>query len=102
MMMTCHETLSQATVEPTKPPIEESQPPNLTNRSDLDTAPDQQDRWDDTDVSGLIDTEAFRSFLYSYDQLLKNLDSDHDDDEAVLPTTGFDPEPSLDEQSKLR
>jgi hypothetical protein len=43
MMTTHRETLSQATVEPTEPPTEEDQPLNLTNRSDLDDIPDQQD-----------------------------------------------------------
>jgi hypothetical protein len=67
-------------VEPNKPPTEEDQPLNPTNRSDLDDIPDQQDWWDDADVSKLIDPKAFRCFLYSYDQLHENLDSDHDDD----------------------
>ena len=101
-MTTRHETLSQAAVEPTEPPIEESQYPNLTNQNDLDDAPNQQDWWDDADVSRLIDPEAFHRFLYSCDKLLENLDSDHDDDEAMPLMAGSDPKPSLDEQLKLR
>lgn len=55
-------------MEPTEPSSEEHQPPNPTDRDDLDNTPDQQDWWDDTDVSGPIDLEAFCRFLYSYDQ----------------------------------
>jgi len=100
-MTTRRETLSQAAVEPTEPPTEEDQPPNPTNRNDLDDIPDQQDWWDDADVSGLIDPEAFCRFLYSYDQLLENSDLDHDYDEVAPPMTGSNPKPSPDKQPKL-
>ena len=42
-MTTHRETLSQATVEPTEPPTEEDQPPNLTNQSELDDTLIRQD-----------------------------------------------------------
>ena len=101
-MTTHRETLLQAAVEPTKPPTEEDQPPNPTNQSELDDAPDRQDWWDDADVSGLIDLEAFHRFLHGYDQLLENSDSDRDDDEVASPTVGSSTGPSSDEQPKLR
>ena len=87
-MTTHRETLLQAAVEPTKPPTEEDQPPNLTNRSELDDAPNRQDWWDDADVSGLIDPEPFRCFLHGCDQLLENSDSDRDDNEVASPMVG--------------
>jgi hypothetical protein len=61
------EILSQATVEPTEPPTEVYQPQNPTHRGNTDDALDQHDWWDDADVSGLIDLEAFNHFLYSCD-----------------------------------
>jgi hypothetical protein len=63
--------------------------------------PDQQDWWDDADVSGLIDLEAFRRFLYSCDQLLENSVSDGDDDEAIPHTLGTNTELSLGKQPEL-
>jgi hypothetical protein len=60
--LTLTRTIMLATV-----PTPRHQPPNLTNRSNLDNDPGQQDWWDDVDVFGLIDPEAFRCYLYSYD-----------------------------------
>jgi hypothetical protein len=100
-MTTRRETLSQATVESTKPPTEEDKPPNLTSQSKLDDTPDQQDWWDDADVSGLIDPKAFRRFLYGCDRLLENSNLDRDDDEVALPMAGSDTGPSSDEEPKL-
>jgi hypothetical protein len=37
------------------------------DRDNTEDTLDQQDWWDNTDVSGLIDPEAFRHFLYGYD-----------------------------------
>jgi hypothetical protein len=95
------ETLSQAVVEHIEPLAEEHQPPDPTGRDDIDDAPDQQGWWDDTDVSGLIDPEAFCRFLYSCDQLLENSDSDRDDNEVTPPTADSGTGPSSDEQPKL-
>jgi hypothetical protein len=47
--------------------MEEHQPQEPIDRDNADGAPNQQDWWDDADVSGLIDLETFRHFLYSYD-----------------------------------
>lgn len=60
--MTRLEKLSQVMVGPTKPPMEVRQTPDLMGQDDGDHAPDQHDRWDDADVFGLIDPEAFRHF----------------------------------------
>jgi hypothetical protein len=81
--------------------MEEHQPQEPTDRDNADGAPDQQDWWNDADVSGLIDPEAFHCFLYSCDQLLENLDSDDDNDEAIPRTSGTNAESSLDKQPKL-
>ena len=89
-------------MEPTEPPTEEDQSPNLTGQNKLDDTPDRQDWWDDADVSGLIDPEAFCRFLYGCDQLLENSDSDHDNNEVTSPTAGSIARRSLDEQPKLR
>ena len=89
-------------MEPTKPPMEENQPPNPTNRSEPDDTPNRQDWWDDVNLSRLIDLEAFRRFLYGCNQLLENSDSDRDDDEVASPTVGSSTGPSSDEQPKLR
>jgi hypothetical protein len=71
------------------------------NQDDIDNTPDQQGWWDDTDVTRLIDPKAFRRFLYSYDQLLKNSDSDGEDNEVISRVSGTSTEPSPDEQPKL-
>jgi hypothetical protein len=63
--------------------MEEHQPQEPIDHDNTDGTPDQQDWWDDTDVSELIDPEAFCHFLYSYDQLLENSNSDSNDDEAT-------------------
>jgi hypothetical protein len=54
-------------VEPTEPPTKEHQPQEPIDHDNTDGTPDQQDWWDNTHVSRLIDPEAFRYFLYSYD-----------------------------------
>ena len=69
-MITQGETLLQAMVEPTESPTKERQLQEPTNPDNTEDTPDQRDWWDDADVSGLIDTEAFCHFLYGYDQLL--------------------------------
>ena len=89
-------------MEPTEPSTEENQPPNLASQSELDDIPNHQDWWDNADVYRLIKPEAFRRFLYGYDQLLKNLDSDRDNNEVASPTIGSITRPSSDEQSKLK
>jgi hypothetical protein len=89
-------------VEPTDPPTEEHQPQEPTNRDNVDDTPNQQGWWDNTDVSGLIDPEAFCRFLYSCNQLLENSDSDSDDDEAIPRVSGTNTELSPDKQPKLR
>lgn len=89
-------------MEHTEPPMEERQSSNLADRNDLNNALDQQDWWDDADVSRLINLEDFSHFLKGCDQLLENSDSNHDDDEVVLHMSGSNPEPPSDEQPKLR
>ena len=100
-MTTRDETLSQTAVEPTKPPTEEYQLQEPIDCDNADDAPDQQDWWDDTDVSGLINPEAFRHFLYSCNQLLENSDSDGDDDEAIPRTPDINTKSLPDKQPKL-
>jgi len=70
-------------VERTEPPTEEHQSQELTNHDDIDATPDQHDWWDDTNVFGLTDPEAFRCFLYGCNQLLENSDSNGDGDETI-------------------
>jgi hypothetical protein len=43
--------------------MEQRQPQGLTDHDNAEDTPDQQDLWDDADVSGLIDPEAFCRFL---------------------------------------
>ena len=88
-------------MEPTKPPTEEHQLQELIDHDNADGTTDQQDWWDDVDVSRLIDLEAFRHFLYSCDQLLKNSDSHSNDDEAIPRTLGTNVESSPNKQPKL-
>jgi hypothetical protein len=71
------------------------------DRDDLDNTSDQQDWWDDADVSDLIDPEAFRHFLYSCDQLLENSNSDCDDGEVNSHASGSNSKPSPAEWPKL-
>ena len=89
-------TLSQAMVEPTKPPTEERQPQEVTNHDDIDGTPDQHDWWHDADVSELINLEAFHCFLYGYDRLLENSDCDGDGDETIPRASNINIESSLD------
>ena len=70
-------------VEPTEPPMEERQSQGSTDHDNAEDTPDQQDWWDDADISRLIDLEAFRHFLYGCNQLLENSDSNGNDDEAI-------------------
>jgi hypothetical protein len=85
-------------VEPTEPPTEEHQSQKPMHRGDTDDTPDHHDWWDDTDVSGLIDPEAFSCFLYSYDQLLEDSYSDGDDDETIPRASCINIKSSLDRQ----
>ena len=101
-MTTRGETLSQATVEPTEPPTEEAQPQGPIDHDNTEDTPDQQDCWDDANISRLIDLEAFRCSLHGYNQLLENSDSDDDDDEAIPRASGTNTESSSDKQPKLR
>ena len=101
METTCGETLSQAAMGPTEPPTEEHQPQEPTDRDDADDTPYQQDWWDDADVSGLINPESFRRFLYSCDQLLEDTDSDGDDNEVFSRASGSNTKPSPDGPPKL-
>ena len=84
-------------VEPTEPPTEEHQPQEPIEQDDVNDTPDQQDWWDDADVSGLIDPEAFCRFLYSSDQLLEDSNSDGDDNEVISRASGTNTKPSPDE-----
>ena len=88
-------------MEPTEPPTEEHQPQEPVDRDDINDTLDQQDWWDDVDVSELIDLEDFRCFLYSYDQLLEDSDSNGDDNEVISHALGTNTKPSPDEQPKL-
>jgi hypothetical protein len=94
-------THSQAAGEPIERPIEEHRPPNPMDRDDLDNTSDQQDWWDDANVSGLIDLEAFHHFLYNCDQLLKKSESDCDDGKVTSHVSGSNTKPLPDEQPKL-
>ena len=89
-------------VEPTKPPMEEHQPQESVDQDDADDTLDQQGWWDNANVSRLINPEAFHHFHYSCNQLLKNSNSDGDDNEAFSRVLGTGTERSLDEQSKLK
>lgn len=102
MTTTQGETLTQATVEPIEPPTEEHLPINLTDQDDLNNTFDQQDWWDDANVSELIDLEDFHCFLYSYDQLLEDSNFDGDDNEVISHALGTNTKLSPDEQLKLR
>ena len=46
------------------------------DHDNTEDTPDQQDCWDDANISRLIDLEAFRCSLHGYNQLLENSDSD--------------------------
>ena len=93
--------LPRATVEPTEPPMEEHQPQEPIDRDDINGTPNQQNWWDDTDVSRLIDLEAFCHFLYSSDQLLENSDPDGDDDEGIPHALGTNNKLTPEKQPKL-
>jgi hypothetical protein len=51
-------------------------------------------------VSRLIDPDTFLCFIYGYDQLLENLDSDGDDNDVASPTVGSSIGPSSEGQMK--
>jgi hypothetical protein len=93
-------TLSSAVVEPTEPPTEEHQSQEPTNHDGVDGASNQHDWWDDADVS--VDPEAFCHFLYGYNQLLENSDSDGDGDETIPRASNINIESSPDRQTKLK
>ena len=82
--------------------MEEHQPQEPTDHDNAEDTPNQQDWWDDADVSELIDPEAFCHFLYGSDQLLQNSDSNGNDDEAIPRTPDINTESSPDKQPKLR
>ena len=71
------------------------------DHDNAEDTPNQQDWWYDADVSRLIDPEAFDCFLYGYDQLLENSDSEGDGDEAIPRTPDTNTESSPDKQPKL-
>lgn len=88
-------------MELTKPPTEDHQLQELTDRDDIDDTLDRQDWWNDADVSRLIDLEVFHLFLYSWDKLLEVSDSNGDDNEVTSHASGTNTKPSLDERLKL-
>ena len=111
--MTTHgETLSQATVEPTEPPTEDPKNPDQTDwdcsDDDFDSNfvevtihnisqggtileksdnSNHEDWWHSADTSRLVNPIAFCWFLDNYDQLLKNTNSNDDDDCNTLGVT---------------
>lgn len=77
-------------LDPTKLPTKDYQPQDLPDHGDVNDAPDQHDWWNDVDVSGIIDPEAFSRFLYNYDWLLEDSSFEDDSNESTLHTPSTD------------